>query len=125
MHMLNHGAQYVIYTPYIQRIINYKADTEFEYDGKHGAYRPHIIRGPAVCPPSPATAATGTSTAAHDSPPDDACAPPASRHAPLAAPESSRATTRRGKKLNILVKGLKTLISMCHSNDALIRKSHQ
>jgi hypothetical protein len=29
------------------------------------------------------------------------------------------------KKLNILVKGLKTLISMCHSNDALIRESHQ
>jgi hypothetical protein len=30
-----------------------------------------------------------------------------------------------GKKQNILVKGLKTLISMCRSNDALIRESHQ
>jgi hypothetical protein len=28
-------------------------------------------------------------------------------------------------RLNILIKGLKTLISMCHSNDALIRESHQ
>jgi hypothetical protein len=30
-----------------------------------------------------------------------------------------------GKKQNIFVKGLKTLISMCHSNDALICESHQ
>jgi hypothetical protein len=29
---------YVVYASYIQRIINYKADTEFGYDGKHGAY---------------------------------------------------------------------------------------
>jgi hypothetical protein len=35
------------------------------------------------------------------------------------------ATTRRGKKQNILVRGLKKLISMCHSNDTLIRESHQ
>jgi hypothetical protein len=38
MHMLNHGAQYVIYAPYIQIIINIKTEMEFGYDGKHGAY---------------------------------------------------------------------------------------
>jgi hypothetical protein len=59
----------------------------------------------------------GPSDAAPTSPP--ACAPSS------AAPESSRAATRRGKKQNILIKGLKTLISMCRSNDALIRESHQ
>jgi hypothetical protein len=42
-----------------------------------------------------------------------------------ADPESSRTTTHRGKKQNILVKDLKTLISMCRSNDALICESHQ
>jgi hypothetical protein len=47
------------------------------------------------------------------------------RHAPSAAPESSHAATRWGKKQNILVSGLKTLISMCRSNDALICESHQ
>jgi hypothetical protein len=36
--MLTHGAQYVTYALYIQRIINYKTDMEFRYDGKHGAY---------------------------------------------------------------------------------------
>jgi hypothetical protein len=117
--MLTHGAQYVIYAPYIQRIINFKTDMEFGYDGKHGAYQPHIVRANAVAPPPPAAAAAGTSAAAHDSP------PAASRHAPLAAPESSRAAMRRGKKYNIHVKGLKTLISMCRSNDAFIHESHQ
>jgi hypothetical protein len=43
MFMLQHGTTYVIYAPYIQRIINYKTDIEFIYDGKHGAYQPHII----------------------------------------------------------------------------------
>jgi hypothetical protein len=43
MFMLQHGTTYVIYAPYIQRIINYKTDIEFVYDGKHGAYQPHII----------------------------------------------------------------------------------
>jgi hypothetical protein len=38
MYMLNHGTQYVIYAPYIQRIINYKTEMDFGYDGKHGAY---------------------------------------------------------------------------------------
>jgi hypothetical protein len=38
MHMLNHGAQYMIYAPYIQRIINFKTEMDFGYDGKHGAY---------------------------------------------------------------------------------------
>jgi hypothetical protein len=130
MNMLTHGAQYVIYAPYIQRIINFKTEMEFGYDGKHGAYQPHIIRAPGVPPPSPpAAAAVGTSIAAHGYPPatSPACArpPPACRHAPSTAPESSRAATRRTKKQNILVKGLKTLISMCRCNDAFIRESHQ
>jgi hypothetical protein len=122
--MLTHGAQYVIYAPHIQRIINFKTNIEFGYDGKHGAYQPHVVRDPTV-PPPPATAAVSTSVVAHDSPLAGAHAPPVSRHAPLAAPESSRSTTRRGKKPNILVKGLKTLISMCRSNGALICESHQ
>jgi hypothetical protein len=37
MFMLNHGTTFVIYAPYIQRIINYKTDMEFGYHGKHGA----------------------------------------------------------------------------------------
>jgi hypothetical protein len=104
---------------------------ELWYDGKHGAYQPQIVRAPTVPAPPPAAAATGTSAAAHDSlpvnarsPPAGARAPPASRHAPSATPESSRATTHRGKKQNILIRGLKTLISMCRSNDALIHESH-
>jgi hypothetical protein len=68
MYMLNHGAQYVMYAPYIQRIINYKTDMEFGYDGKHGQYQPHIVRGPAAPPPPPVATAVGTSAAAHDSP---------------------------------------------------------
>jgi hypothetical protein len=116
--VLNHGTQYAIYAPYIQRIINYKMNMEFDYDGKHRAYQPHVIRDPAVPPPPPAAAAAmGPSDAAPTSPP--ACAPSS------AALESSRAATRRGKKQNILIKGFKTLISMCRSNDALIRESHQ
>jgi hypothetical protein len=118
MNILTHGVQYVIYAPYIQRIINYKIELEFGYDGKHEAYQPHIVKTPVVPPPSPPAAA-------HGSPPAGARASPASGHAPSAAPKSSRADTRRGKKQNILVKGLKTLISMCRSNDALIHESHQ
>jgi hypothetical protein len=38
MFVLNHGTQYAIYAPYIQRIFNYKMNMEFGYDGKHGAY---------------------------------------------------------------------------------------
>jgi hypothetical protein len=45
-------------------------------------------------------------------------------HAPSFAPEFSRAATHRGKKQNILVKGLKIIIHMCRSNDALIHESH-
>jgi hypothetical protein len=98
----------------------------FGYDGKHRAYQPHIVRGPTVPPPPPAAAATGTSAAALASPLAGASSPPAaSRPAPSAAPESSHAATHRSKKQIILVKGLKTLISMCRSNDALIRESHQ
>jgi hypothetical protein len=128
--MLTHGAQCVIYAPYIQRIINYKTEMEFGYDDKHGAYQPHIVRTPTVPPPSPpAAAAAGTSIVAHGSPPAAspvrAHAPPTYRHAPSVAPESSRAATHQGKKQNILVKGLKTLISTCRSNDALICESHQ
>jgi hypothetical protein len=122
--MLQHGTTYVIYAPYIQRIINFKTDVVFVYDGKDGAYQPHVIRGPMDSPPPPA-AATGTSTVAPASPPARAPPPPVSRPAPSSTPELSRAATRRGKKQNILIKGLKTLISMCRSNDALICESHQ
>jgi hypothetical protein len=71
--------------------------------------------GPTVvAPPPPISAAVGTSAVAPASHHGCAPSPPlaVSRPAPLAAPESSRAATRRGKKQNILVKGLKTLISM-------------
>jgi hypothetical protein len=63
MFVLNHGTQYAIYTPYIQRIINYKMDMEFGYDGKHGAYQPHVIQGPTV-PPPPLAAITATGPSA-------------------------------------------------------------
>jgi hypothetical protein len=126
MFMLQHGTTYVIYAPYIQRIINYQTDMEFVYDGKHGAYQPHVIRGPVDPPPPPTTVVVGTLAAAPASPPARAPSPPpVSSPTPSAAPESSHAATRRGKKQNILVKGLKTLISMCRSNDTLIRESHQ
>jgi hypothetical protein len=117
MFVLNHGTQYAIYAPYIQRIINYKTDMEFGYDGKHGAYQTHVVRGPTVPPPPlAAAAATGPSAIAPASPPI---------RAPSAAPQSSHAAARRGKKQNVLIHGLKTLISMYRSNDALIRESHQ
>jgi hypothetical protein len=66
---------------------------EFGYDGKHGAYQPHVVRGLAVSPP-PTAAATGTSTAVPASPPT---------RAPLVAPESSCTATHQGKKQNIIV----------------------
>jgi hypothetical protein len=69
VNMLNHGAQYVIYAPYIQRIINFKTEMEFEYDDKNGAYQLHIVRAPVVPPPSPpVVVATGTSVIAHGPP---------------------------------------------------------
>jgi hypothetical protein len=113
---LSHGTMYVIYARFIQRIINYKTDMDFGYDGKHGACQPHIVRGPVVPPPPPATDPAGTSAAAPASP---------LVRAPSAALESSHAIARRGKKQNVLIRGLMTLISMCCSNDALIRESHQ
>jgi hypothetical protein len=80
--------------PYILRIINYKTEMDFGYDGKHGAYQPHIIRAPAVPPPPPAATAVGISATAYDSPPAGARSPlAASRHAPSAAPNSSRAAS--------------------------------
>jgi hypothetical protein len=69
MFMLNYGTTYVIHAPYIQRIINSKTDIEFGYDGKHGAYQPRIVRGPAVPPPPPAVDPAGTLAAAPTSPP--------------------------------------------------------
>jgi hypothetical protein len=36
--MLQHGTTYVIYALYIHRIINFKTNMEFVYDGKHGVY---------------------------------------------------------------------------------------
>jgi hypothetical protein len=126
MYVLQHGTQYVIYAPYIQRIINYKAGMEFRYDGKHEAYQSHVVQGPAVPPPPPAATAAGTSAAAPASSPAHAPSPPAMRRlAPSATPESSCAATCQGKKQNILVSGHKTLISMCRPNDALIHESHQ
>jgi hypothetical protein len=76
------------------------------------------VWGPAVPPhPPTAAAAVGSSVVAPAS--------PTTRAPSSAAPESSRAATHRGKKHNILIKGLKALVSMCHSNDALIHESHQ
>jgi hypothetical protein len=115
MFMLQHGTTYVIYALYIQRIISFKTDMEFVYDGKNGAYQLYVIRGHV----DPSAAAPASPPARAPSP------PPVSTPAPSAALESSHATTRRGQKQNILIKGLKTLISMCHSNDTLIRESHQ
>jgi hypothetical protein len=65
---------------------------------------------------------TSPSTATASAPVHD---PPITGHVPIFAPESSRAASRQGKKQNIPVKGLKTIISLCHSNDALIRESLQ
>jgi hypothetical protein len=59
---------------------------EFGYDGKHGAYQPQVVRGPAVPPPPPIVAIdVGPSAAAPASP--LACAPSST------APKLSRATT--------------------------------
>jgi hypothetical protein len=57
---------------------------EFGYDGKHGAYQPHVVWGPVVPPPPPAANPVGTSVVALASPPI---------HVPSAAPESSCAAT--------------------------------
>jgi hypothetical protein len=116
LYMLKHGSSYVIYAPYIQKIINYKTDMEFEYDGDHSVYLPQLVRTPHTAPSSAAATAT-TSSLAHD--------PPVIGHVPISTPDSSRAASRRSKKQYILVKGLKTLISMCCSNNALIYESHQ
>jgi hypothetical protein len=116
MFALNHGTMYAIYVPVIQRIINFKTNKEFGYDGKHGAYQPYIVWGHAVPPPPPAADHVGTSATTPASP---------RVHAPSTALESSHDVARRGKKQNVLVRGLKTLISMCRSNDALICESHQ
>jgi hypothetical protein len=114
MFMLNHETTYVIYALYIQRIINYM---EFGYDEKHGAYLPHVVWGSAVPPPSPTAATVGTSVAAPTSSPIRAPSPPAvKRHVPLAASESSRATTHQDSKQNILILDLKTFISICRSH---------
>jgi hypothetical protein len=81
--MLQHGTTYVIYALYIHRIINFKTNMEFVYDGKHGAYQPHVIRGPVDPPPPPAAVAAGTAAVAPASPPARAPSPPlASRPAP-------------------------------------------
>jgi hypothetical protein len=78
---------------------------------------PQLVRTPHTSPPVAASLAVGS--------PIDVCAPPTSGHAPSSVPESSGAATSWGKKQSILIKGLKTLISMCCSNDTLIRESHQ
>jgi hypothetical protein len=70
-------------------------DMEFGYDGKYGAYQPHIIRGPVV-PPPPLAAATATGPSA-----TSPASPPV--RAPSIAPVPSHAAARRGKKQNVLV----------------------
>jgi hypothetical protein len=115
LYMLNHGSSYVIYAPYIQKIINSNTNMEFEYDGDHGPYQPQLIRAPHLS--SPLATAAAAPTSARD--------PPASGRAPSSALESSIVATHCGKKPNIILMGLKTLISMCKSNDTLIRESHQ
>jgi hypothetical protein len=88
----------MIYAPYIQRIIKYKTNMEFGYDGKHGAYQPHVVQGPAVASAPPTGATAGTSAATPSSPPAHAPSPPAmSRPTPSAAPKSSRAITHRAR----------------------------
>jgi hypothetical protein len=115
MFVLHHGTQYAIYAPYIQRMINFKSNKEFGYDGKHGPYQPHLVRSPAIPPPSAAAARPSSA----------APASPLARRSSSAAPESSMAATHREKKQNILIKGLKTLVSICCSNDTLIYESHR
>jgi hypothetical protein len=71
LYMLKHGPSYVIYAPYVQKIINYKTHVEFEYDGDHSVYLPQLVRTPHNSPsaaPSPATAVATTSAPAHDPP---------------------------------------------------------
>jgi hypothetical protein len=116
MFALNHGTMYAIYASFIQWIINYKTNMEFGYDGKHRAYQPHVVQRHATPPPPPAANPVGALAAAPVSPPT---------RAPSVVPESSRVAAHRGKKQNVLIRGIKTLISMCRSNDALIRESHQ
>jgi hypothetical protein len=53
--------------PDIQRIINFKTEMEFGYDGKHGAYQPCNVRAPVI--PPPAATVVGPSIAAHGPPP--------------------------------------------------------
>jgi hypothetical protein len=86
----------------------------FGYDRKHGAYQPHVIRGPTTPPPN-----------ADPADPSDAAPASHPARAPSAAPESSHVAARRGKKQNVLIWGLKTLISLCCSNDAPICESHR
>jgi hypothetical protein len=69
MYMLNHGAQYVTCAPDIQRIINFKTEMEFGYDGKHGIYQPCNVRAPIIPPPPPAATVVGPCIAAHGPPP--------------------------------------------------------
>jgi hypothetical protein len=98
LYMLKHGSSYVIYAPYIQKIINSKTGMEFQYDGGNGAYMPQLVQTPHTSPPAVATSRAG----AH--------VPPARGHATSSTSESSRAIAHRGMKQNILVKGLKTII---------------
>jgi hypothetical protein len=94
LYMLKRGSSYVISAPYIQKIINYKTHMEFEYDGDHSVYLPQLVQTPHTSPsatPSPAAAATATTSApAHD--------PPIIGHVPISTPESSRDASCRSKK---------------------------
>jgi hypothetical protein len=43
MNMLTHGAQYVIYAPYIQRIINFKTEMEFGFNLTSSRLLPFLL----------------------------------------------------------------------------------
>jgi hypothetical protein len=122
MYMLNYGSQYVIHAPYIQRIINFKTGMEFGYDGKHAAYQPHIVMASSsfsIC------CCYGSLCCCYGSICCSPCPPPPAAHVSPYAPETSRSTTHRDKHGNIFIKDLKTLISMCQSNDVVVHESHQ
>jgi hypothetical protein len=92
LYMLKHASSYMIYASYIQKIIKYKTDMEFEYDGDHSVYSPQLVRTPHTSPSAASTlaAAATASTPAHDH--------PVTWHVPVYVPESSRAASHRGKK---------------------------
>jgi len=95
--MLRHGSSYVIYAPYIQRIIKVKTRMDFQYDGIHSAYTPQAVRPP----PPPARA---PSVSRGRSPP----------------PESSQSASRRRRHDNLLKRGLRAIFASCRRHDDIL-----